>query len=124
MCARNSGSQYASSLTDANGKSDTTVYTIAYGAPNSGCASDAKSKSNPAGTNLTPCQTMAQMATSPVTFFSDATATQNKGAVHFAEQHAANQWKRRAGRNLQSDSDAAHACPIDCEQPIQLIKST
>jgi hypothetical protein len=80
QCAQGiAAAQYASSLTDAKGKLDTTVYTVAYGSPSSGCSSDAKSKSNPTGTNLTPCQTMAQMATSASTFYSDATATQSKG---------------------------------------------
>ncbi len=53
----------------------TTVYTVAYGSPGSGCASDVKSKTNPAGTNITPCQTMQQMASASTDFYSDSTAT-------------------------------------------------
>jgi hypothetical protein len=60
---------------------NTTVYTIAYGAPTSGCSTDVKSKSNPAGTNVSPCSTMQQMSSgwdsSPqdtTHFFTDSTA--------------------------------------------------
>jgi hypothetical protein len=53
----------------------TAVYTVAYGSPGSGCASDAKSKTNPTGTNITPCQTMQEMASQPSYFYSDSTAT-------------------------------------------------
>jgi Putative Flp pilus-assembly TadE/G-like len=63
----------------ASSMTNTTVYTIAYGAASSGCASDVKSTQNVAGTNITPCQTMQQMATSALTFYSDATASANKG---------------------------------------------
>jgi len=52
----------------------TAVYTVAYGSPGSGCASDAKSKTNPTGTNITPCQTMQEMASQPSYFYSDSTA--------------------------------------------------
>jgi Putative Flp pilus-assembly TadE/G-like len=45
----------------------TVVYTVAYGATSSGCASD-----SPA---ITPCQTMQQMAHDPGTFYSDHTAS-------------------------------------------------
>ena len=70
--------QYASSLPN------TTVYTIAYGSPSSGCASDVKSKTNPAGTGITPCQTLQQMSSGWSTgdysnFFTDATATGSGG---------------------------------------------
>ncbi|MGA8089651.1 MAG: vWA domain-containing protein [Terracidiphilus sp.] len=64
--------QYAAS----NG---TTVYTIAYGASSSGCSTDKGSLS------ITPCQAMMQMSSGYVSstnapnFYSDATATQNKG---------------------------------------------
>jgi hypothetical protein len=53
----------------------TTVYSIAYGASNSGCSQD---KSGPQA-GLSPCSAMQQMATSPANFYSDATASQNKG---------------------------------------------
>ena len=71
--------QFAASLPN------TTVYTIAYGSPSSGCSTDAKSKSNPTGTNVSPCSTMQQMSSgwdptgsaSPdyTHFFTDETAT-------------------------------------------------
>ena len=93
---KNSGSTYGSlqdqcaqavaAARSASSMTDTTVYTIAYGASSTsggssgGCASDVRNAlSNPSGTNITPCQTMSQMATSPSTFYSDATAQQNKG---------------------------------------------
>jgi len=53
----------------------TAVYTVAYGSPSSGCSTDVKSKTNPAGTNITPCQTMQEMASDPSYFYSDSTAT-------------------------------------------------
>lgn len=54
----------------------TTVYTVAYGSPNSGCSTDVYNKTtNPAGTNITPCQTMMQMASTSADFYSDTTAT-------------------------------------------------
>ena len=46
----------------------THVYSVAYGATSSGCATD----TNP---TITPCQTMQQIASSPQYFFSDYTAT-------------------------------------------------
>jgi Putative Flp pilus-assembly TadE/G-like len=55
--------------------SNTTVYTIAYGAANSGCSTDTSG----ALKGLTPCQAMHDMATSAATFYSDATASQNNG---------------------------------------------
>ncbi|MGA7859274.1 MAG: pilus assembly protein TadG-related protein [Terracidiphilus sp.] len=70
--------QFAASLPN------TTVYTIAYGSPSSGCSTDVKSKSNPTGTNVSPCSTMQQMSSgwdptgsaSPdyTHFFTDTTA--------------------------------------------------
>ncbi|MFZ0745217.1 MAG: pilus assembly protein TadG-related protein [Terracidiphilus sp.] len=69
----------------AAGLPNTTVYTIAYGAANSGCASDVYNKtSNPAGTGITPCQAMEQMSSGWSSgdyshFFSDATASANPG---------------------------------------------
>ena len=64
----------------AQGLPNTTVYTIAYGSPSSGCASDVKSKRNPQGTGITPCQAMQQMASGwskgdYSNFFTDETAT-------------------------------------------------
>jgi len=53
----------------------TTVYTIAYGASNSGCSTD---KSGPLS-GLSACSALQKMATAPANFYSDATATQNKG---------------------------------------------
>ncbi|HMG87142.1 MAG TPA: pilus assembly protein TadG-related protein [Terracidiphilus sp.] len=53
----------------------TTVYTIAYGASSSGCSSD---KSGPLA-GLSPCTAMQGMASAPGDFYSDATASQNKG---------------------------------------------
>ncbi|HMG86099.1 MAG TPA: pilus assembly protein TadG-related protein [Terracidiphilus sp.] len=64
--------QYAT----ANG---TTVYSIAYGASSSGCSTDT------GGLSISPCQAMAQMSSGYVSpsnapdFYSDATASQNKG---------------------------------------------
>jgi hypothetical protein len=64
----------------ANGLPNTTVFSIAYGSASSGCSSDAYNKSsNPNGTNITPCQTMQQMASDASTFYSDAGTTQNNG---------------------------------------------
>jgi Flp pilus assembly protein TadG len=53
----------------------TTVYTIAYGASNGGCSTD---KSGPLA-GLSPCSALQAMATAPGNFYSDATASQNKG---------------------------------------------
>lgn len=53
----------------------TTVYTIAYGAGSSGCSTD---KSGPLA-GLSPCTAMQDMATSSSDFYSDSTASQNKG---------------------------------------------
>ncbi|MFZ0745215.1 MAG: pilus assembly protein TadG-related protein [Terracidiphilus sp.] len=68
----------------AAGLPNTTVYTIAYGSPNSGCSTDVKSKSNAAGTGVTPCQAMEQMSSGWSSgdyshFFSDASASANPG---------------------------------------------
>jgi hypothetical protein len=64
----------------------TTVYTISYGSPTSGCSTDVKSGSNPAGTGVTPCQTMQQMSSGWSSgnynnFFTDATATGSGGCT-------------------------------------------
>jgi hypothetical protein len=53
----------------------TTVYSIAYGASSSGCSTD---KSGPLA-GLSPCSALQKMATGPENFYSDATASQNKG---------------------------------------------
>jgi len=59
----------------------TTVYTIAYGAANSGCSKD---KSGPLA-GISPCSTLKKMATAPGNFFSDANASQNKGQCSSTE---------------------------------------
>ncbi len=46
----------------------TLVYTVAYGASPIGCSTDAGAGQSP---NITPCGTMAQMATAPQLFYSD-----------------------------------------------------
>jgi Flp pilus assembly protein TadG len=53
----------------------TTVYTIAYGASNGGCSTD---KVGPLA-GLSPCKALQSMASAPGNFYSDATASQNKG---------------------------------------------
>jgi Flp pilus assembly protein TadG len=62
----------AAKYASANG---TTVYTIAYGAANSGCASD---KSGPLK-GLSPCTALQDMATNLGDFYSDSNSSQNKG---------------------------------------------
>lgn len=64
---------------------NTTVYTIAYGASSTGaygkgggCATDTSSTQYGAA-GISPCQTLLAMATNAGDFFSDATASQNKG---------------------------------------------
>lgn len=54
----------------------TTVYSVAYGASSSGCSTDAKG--GPLA-GLSPCAAMQKMATAATNFYSDATASQNKG---------------------------------------------
>ena len=46
----------------------TKVYSVAYGSPPTGCASDANAGSFP---NISPCNTMASLASAPQYFFSD-----------------------------------------------------
>jgi len=59
----------------------TTVYTVAYGSPSSGCSTDVyNSRTNTAGTNITPCQSMEQMSSGWISgntshFYSDSTAS-------------------------------------------------
>ena len=52
----------------------TTVYTVAYGASNA--ANGSQCTTDPA---LSPCSALDQMATTAGDFYSDATASQNKG---------------------------------------------
>jgi len=61
----------------------TRVYTVAYGAEASGCATDTA----PA---ITPCQTMERMASSPGYFFSDYTATGGSSSCVSASQPVTN----------------------------------
>jgi hypothetical protein len=53
----------------------TTVYSIAYGASSSGCSTDTSGSLK----GLSPCTAMQDMASTSATFYSDATASQNKG---------------------------------------------
>jgi len=53
----------------------TAVYSIAYGAPASGCSTDTSGPLK----GITACATMQKLASSPGNFYSDATASQNKG---------------------------------------------
>lgn len=78
--AQDQCAQAVAAAKTASSMTNTTVYSVAYGAASSGCASDVyNAKTNPAGTGITPCQAMQQMASSPATFYSDATASQNNG---------------------------------------------
>lgn len=61
----------------------TRVYTVAYGATSSGCASDTSP-------TITPCQTMQQMASSSSYFFSDYTATGGSSSCVSASQPVTN----------------------------------
>jgi hypothetical protein len=67
--------QYASSQ-------GTLVYSVAYGSEPTGCASDVSAGSYP---NITPCDTMADMATAPQYFYSDYLQT-GSGSVCVASQ--------------------------------------
>ncbi|HTB97088.1 MAG TPA: pilus assembly protein TadG-related protein [Terracidiphilus sp.] len=64
----------------------TTVYTIAYGAASSGCSTD-KSGSL---AGLSPCTSMMDMASSSADFYSDSTASQNKGECASANSFSLN----------------------------------
>lgn len=57
----------------------TLVYTVAYGAAASGCATDTSP-------TITPCQTMQQMASNAANFFSDYTATGGSSGCISASQ--------------------------------------
>ena len=67
--------QQAIAAANAATTAGTRVYTIAYGAASSGCSTD--TSGSLAG--LSPCTAMQQMASSASNFYSDATASQNKG---------------------------------------------
>lgn len=56
----------------------TTVYTVAYGASSSGCSTDT---TGPMGSKsgVSPCTVLQDMASASADFYSDATASQNKG---------------------------------------------
>jgi hypothetical protein len=74
------GSQYnqcqqAIAAAQAATYAKTAVYTIAYGAASSGCSMDQGGLQK----GISPCSTMRQMASAPSNFYSDATASQNKG---------------------------------------------
>lgn len=60
----------------------TLVYSVAYGSEPTGCTSDLNSGSYP---NITPCDTMADMATAPQYFYSDYLQT-GSGSVCVASQ--------------------------------------
>ena len=60
-------------------KAGTRVYSVAYGASTSGCSTDTKPK-------ITPCQTMANMASAAQYFYSDYTATGGTSACSSSAQ--------------------------------------
>jgi hypothetical protein len=60
----------------------TLVYTVAYGSEPSGCASDAGAGSYP---NVSPCDTMSDMASAPQMFYSDWKQT-GSGSTCYASQ--------------------------------------
>ncbi len=66
---------------------NTTVYTVAFGSPNTGCGTDS---------GLTPCQAMAQMSSGYVSsgtapnFYSDANATQKGQSGHCTAPNTSN----------------------------------
>jgi hypothetical protein len=72
-----SAAQYAT-------RQGTTVYTIAYGASSSGCSTD---KSGPLA-GISPCTAMQDMASAQGDFYSDATASQNKGQCASANSYS------------------------------------
>ena len=74
--------QQAVDAANAATRAGTLVYTVAYGATSSGCATD-----NP---NITPCQTMEQMASAPQNFFSDYKAGNGSSPCVSAAQSTAN----------------------------------
>ena len=56
------------------------MYTVAYGATSSGCSTDTSP-------TITPCQTMQQMASSPATFFTDYTSSQQRLHLSLSTHH-------------------------------------
>jgi Putative Flp pilus-assembly TadE/G-like len=67
--------QQAITAAQAAAAAHTAVYTIAYGAASSGCASDTSGPLK----GISPCTAMQDMASTAANFYSDATASQNKG---------------------------------------------
>ncbi|HUN83536.1 MAG TPA: pilus assembly protein TadG-related protein [Terracidiphilus sp.] len=65
----------------------TQVVTIAYGAASSGCSTDTSGTLK----NLSPCTAMQDMASSSADFYSDATASQNKGQCDSANSYTLKQ---------------------------------
>ena len=63
----------------------TTVYTIAYGTPQTGCSSDTVAGAYP---GITPCQTMADMASNSKTFYSDYLPDSVAGTCYATAQPA------------------------------------
>jgi Flp pilus assembly protein TadG len=66
-----------------NGAVPTRVYSVAYGAASSGCATDTSP-------SITPCATMEGIASAPQNFFSDYTASQNSGQCISASRPTTN----------------------------------
>jgi len=78
--AQDECAQAVAAAQSAKSMTNTTVYSISYGSPLTGCSTDAYNKTtNPLGTNITPCQTMQEMASAPGDFYADAD-TQNTSA--------------------------------------------
>jgi hypothetical protein len=67
--------QQAISAASAATAAGTGVYTIAYGASSSGCSTDTSGPLK----GLSPCTTMMKMASNGAGFYSDSSASQNKG---------------------------------------------
>ena len=67
--------QQAITAAKAASTAGTTVYSIAYGAASSGCSTDTSGPLK----GLSPCTALMDMATAAANFYSDATASQNKG---------------------------------------------
>jgi hypothetical protein len=59
-------------ITQAQAAAGTRVYTVAYGAANSGCSTDASP-------SISPCATLQQMATNDSTFFKDTSTACTAG---------------------------------------------
>jgi hypothetical protein len=81
--------QQAVSAAQAATAAGTIVYTVAYGTQSSGCSTDAtgysvtvsgKKYTNPSASNLSPCQTMENMASTSAQFYSDYDAGGNGGS--------------------------------------------